>query len=281
MKIFAKVVDIQRHIEILKSEKKQIGFIPTMGALHEGHLSLIRRAQTEVDITVVSIFVNPTQFNDKSDFDKYPVMIDEDKEKLMTVKCDILFLPSVAEMYENNLLTVTPIDIGFLDTILEGAKRPGHYTGVVTIVEKLFRVISPDRVYMGLKDFQQVKVIEKLIRDRAFPIQMVGCPTLRERNGLAMSSRNMRLTDLGREQASEIYQALVYVKKYQGKDSPKKTIANAIHHDIKIAEVEYFELRNAADLSEVNLEKWDKTIRYVALFAGKIEGVRLIDNLEF
>jgi pantoate--beta-alanine ligase len=258
-----------------------IGFVPTMGALHEGHLSLIERSKAECSLTLASIFVNPTQFNDPKDYDKYPRMTDSDSQILREHGCDILFMPSVDEMYQHPLLEISPLDIGYLDTILEGAKRPGHYQGVATIVEKLFLAVRPDKVYMGLKDFQQVKVIEKLIRDKYMPIKIVGCPTLREPNGLAMSSRNMRLSEDGKQKAGDIYQVLDFIQKHRAIDTPEIVLAQA---KAMIAykdywDLEYLELRHAQDLSEIDQKHWQEGLDYVALYAGWLEGVRQIDNL--
>ena len=281
MLVFNKVEEIQNHIHDLRRDGKTIGFVPTMGALHEGHLSLILRSISECDITVASIFVNPTQFNDKKDFEKYPRMNEADSQMLEKSGCDILFLPDVAEMYQNSLLVVQPFDIGYLDTILEGARRPSHYQGVVTIVEKLFLSVLPDMVYMGLKDFQQVKVIEKLVRDKNMQIDIIGCPTLREANGLAMSSRNMRLSEEGKERAREIYLALRYILENKNMKTPQEVVDTAITKYLAndYWEIEYLELRNAFDLSEVDMTKWNDDNDYVILYAGWLEGVRLIDNL--
>ncbi len=281
MLVFNKVEEIQNHIHDLRRDGKTIGFVPTMGALHEGHLSLILRSKTECNITVASIFVNPTQFNDKKDFEKYPRMNGADSQMLEKSGCDILFLPDVAEMYQNSLLVVQPFDIGYLDTILEGARRPSHYQGVVTIVEKLFLSVLPDMVYMGLKDFQQVKVIEKLVRDKNMQIDIIGCPTLREANGLAMSSRNMRLSEEGKAHAGDIYLALHFILENKNTKTPREIFDTAItqYLDKDYWEIEYLELRNAYDLSEVNTMKWADDISYVLLYAGWLEGVRLIDNL--
>lgn len=281
MLTITKVHSCQEFIYSKKLENKIVGFVPTMGALHAGHISLIERAKRECDIVVASIFVNPTQFNDPSDFEKYPRMEKADRALLEMANCDVLFLPTVDEMYQNPVLDIEAIDLGELDTMLEGAMRPGHYQGVTTVVEKLFRAVVPHRVYLGLKDFQQVKVIEKLVKTRSLPIQIIGCPTLREPNGLAMSSRNMRLTATGREQAADIYRALAYIQSNLSSDTPRATMDAAkekflsSHH----WRIEYLELRDSRDLSEINLDAWDTNIPYVALFAGWLEGVRLIDNL--
>jgi pantoate--beta-alanine ligase len=183
-------------------------------------------------------------------------------------------------MYQNSHLEVQPFDIGYLDTILEGAKRPGHYQGVATIVEKLFLSVKPDKVYMGLKDFQQVKVVEKLVRDKDMPIEIVGCPTLREANGLAMSSRNMRLSEDGKQKAGDIYQVLEFIKNHRAIDSPERVLAQAKEMIVSKGywDLEYLELRYAHDLSEIDMEQWQEGVNYVALFAGWLEEVRLIDN---
>lgn len=283
MQVFHKVEDIQHYIQDIKKNSKIIGFVPTMGALHEGHLSLILRSKMECDITVASIFVNPTQFNNQNDYDKYPRMQEVDSHMLENSGCDILFLPDIEEMYQNSIIEVLPFDIGYLDTILEGAKRPGHYQGVATIVEKLFLSVSPDKVFMGLKDFQQVKVIEKLVRDRKMPINIIGCPTLREANGLAMSSRNMRLSEEGKMRAGDIYLALRSIIENKNTKSPLEVLDSAAMEYLaqEFWDIEYLELRNAHDLSEVNMIKWEDDINYIVLFAGWLEGVRLIDNMSF
>lgn len=283
MHIYRRVEDIQKEISRLKQLGKTVGFVPTMGALHQGHLSLIKQCRAESDLTVASVFVNPTQFNDPNDFEKYPRTNEADIALLESSACDILFLPAVEEMYQNSNLDVAPLDIGYLDSILEGAQRPGHYQGVSTIVEKLFKAVLPDMVFLGLKDFQQVKVIEKLIRDRILPIKVVGCPTIREPNGLAMSSRNIRLTDGGRARAGEIYQALQFIEKNKGKKTPQSLISDALHTYFSpdYWQVEYLELRNSFDLSEVDRNQWERNLNYVILFAGWLEGVRLIDNISF
>lgn len=258
-----------------------LGFVPTMGALHEGHLSLIKTSQAICSHTLASIFVNPTQFNDPKDFEKYPRTTESDIAALQSIQCDALFLPSVEEMYQNPLLSVEPFDIGYLDTILEGAKRPGHYQGVATIVEKLFKAVQPHKVFMGLKDFQQVKVVEKLVMARKFPLEIIGCPTLREANGLAMSSRNMRLPETAKEKASCIYRCLSYTIENKGQKTPLEILekAKTLHLNLPELTLEYLELRNAQDLSEISMDKWGDHISYVALFAGWLEGVRLIDNM--
>jgi pantoate--beta-alanine ligase len=276
------VTDLQKRIDQYKSENLSIGFIPTMGALHAGHISLLAKSKKECDIAVVSIFVNPTQFNNQLDFEKYPRLLEEDGKLLEASNCDVLFIPSVKEMYENPNLQVHTIDIGYLDTILEGAKRPGHYQGVVTIVEKLLLALKPDKIYLGLKDFQQVKVIEYLIAVKRLPTKVIGCATLRESNGLAMSSRNMRLTASGKEVGSNLYQALLHIANNKNKKDPKSILAESAKAlENYPIELEYLELRNGSDLTEVPMNEWRENANYVILIAAWVEGVRLIDNLEF
>jgi pantoate--beta-alanine ligase len=276
------VKDLQKSIDQYKLENLSIGFIPTMGALHAGHISLLAKSKQECAITVVSIFVNPTQFNNKLDFEKYPRLIEEDSQLLEESNCDVLFIPSVTDMYENPDLQVHSIDIGYLDTILEGAERPGHYQGVVTIVEKLLLAVKPDKIYLGLKDFQQVKVIQNLIAFKRIPTELIRCETLRESNGLAMSSRNMRLTALGKEVGSNLYKALLHVANNKNEKDPKTILAESAKELEKYPIVlEYLELRNGSDLTEVRMNEWSENINYVILIAAWVEGVRLIDNLEF
>jgi pantoate--beta-alanine ligase len=281
VEIFYTVNELRAYTQNQKALGMVIGFVPTMGALHQGHLSLIARSKAECNLTLASIFVNPTQFNDPKDYYKYPRMTETDGQMLREHGCDILFLPSVDEMYQHLLLEISPLNIGYLDTILEGAKRPGHYQGVATIVEKLFLSVQPDKVYLGLKDFQQIKVIEKLIRDKYMPIKIVSCPTLREPNGLAMSSRNMRLSEDGKQKAGDIYQVLDFIQKHRAIDTPEIVLAKA--KDMIASkdywDLEYLELRHAKDLSEIDLKHWQEGVDYVALYAGWLEGVRLIDNL--
>lgn len=276
------VIELQNIICQQKLEGKSIGFVPTMGALHPGHISLVERSKKECHFTVVSIFINPTQFNNQSDFEKYPRIVDSDANLLENHKCDLLFTPTVEEMYKQECLEVRPFDLGYLNTILEGTSRPGHYEGVATIVEKLFLAVLPTKVYMGLKDYQQVKIIEKLVRDRKLEIEIVGCATLRESNGLAMSSRNMRLTSEGITLAAQLYKTLEEIKSNIGVRTPHDAIeySKKMHLENYPIKIEYIEIRNAFDLSEVDLHAWSDSLKYVVLIAAWVEDVRLIDNLE-
>lgn len=283
MIIIDKVAQIKSLITEKKNKKLSIGFVPTMGALHQGHLSLIHRAKRECDIVVASIFVNPTQFNDPKDYEKYPRTLDSDCTMLENEGCHILFAPIKDEMYQNVDLEVEPIDLGFLDQTLEGTMRPGHYQGVVTIVEKLFKAVLPDKVYMGLKDYQQVMVIKKLVAMRDLPIEIVGCPTLREPDGLAMSSRNMRLSPEERVFSLQISKALYHIIQNKNQKNPEIILEETIKlfFDHPIFRLEYLELRNAEDLTEISLSSWNHEMKYVVLIAVFVGEIRLIDNMTF
>lgn len=256
----------------------QIGFVPTMGALHQGHLELIQLSKQQNDFTYVSIFVNPLQFNNKEDLEKYPRNLEKDIELLQSIDADALFAPTFNEVYHTGF-TSDEIDLDFLNSILEGPKRPGHFEGVVKVVSILFKIIQPHKAYFGLKDFQQIKVIQEFVNQKKYPVQIVECPIVREKNGLAMSSRNIRLSENGREKAAQIYRWLMQAKQlyHQGKNI--KDIEQIIIDDIKNNmdfQLDYFEIRNAHDLS---LPKTNLSSRLIALIAVYLENVRLIDNI--
>lgn len=280
MIIFKKEQDIRRYLAEQNTSGKTIGFIPTMGALHAGHLSLIREAKLTTDIVVCSIFVNPTQFNDKSDFEKYPVSPEEDIEKLLSSGCDIAFMPETKEMYPDNAASPATYGFGYLDTILEGAKRPGHFKGVGQIVARLLDVICPQYLFLGQKDYQQCLVIKKLLEltRKSQEIKVIICPTIREADGLAMSSRNARLTEPQRALAATIYQCLVSIQGKQFTDKFDKVQKECI--DLlrdKGLEPEYVTIATADTLDI--LEDFDAQKTMIALIAAKIGEVRLIDNL--
>lgn len=195
MKTLENKQNLELEIKTLKKAGRSIGFVPTMGALHSGHLSLIESAKSQCDVVVCSIFINPTQFNDAKDFDRYPRNYNDDAELLKSVNCDILFLPSVKEIYPDESFKLN-IDFGFLETVLEGKYRPGHFKGVGMVVKRLFELVNPDHAFFGLKDYQQFMVIKKLVEIYQFPIQLHGMPTIREKDGLAMSSRNKLLNSV-------------------------------------------------------------------------------------
>lgn len=278
MIIFKKAKDLSDYLSAEKSKGNTIGFVPTMGALHNGHRSLIEKAMAETKLVVCSIFVNPTQFNDKKDYEKYPVTRDEDIAMLENAGCHILFTPSVEEMYPQGPASVAAYDFGYLDTILEGAHRPGHFKGVGQIVGRLLEIVQPDYLYLGQKDYQQCMVIKKLLELMHMPsVRIVICPTIREADGLAMSSRNMRLTEPQRTLAGVIYQCLVSIQSKQSDAFPlvQKQCIELLTD--KGFAPEYVMLANADNLEL--MPDYDPAKKMVALIAAKIGEVRLIDNM--
>jgi len=287
MQIIKTIKDISNQIVILRKEGKKVGFVPTMGALHEGHISLIRQSNLENDLTVCSIFVNPTQFNDPKDFEKYPVTLESDIKKLTAAGCDILFLPGVAEMYPTGMKNMGPIDFGYMAGTLEGEFRPGHFDGMAQIVEKLLLAVMPHHLYMGQKDYQQAMICASLIRKRKLKIKLHVCPIKREKDGLAMSSRNVRLDKKSRAKAVEIVKTLRMIKRMvngqqstvNGQRSTKLIEQKAFDRLSSYPEfkVEYVAIRDARTLKP--LQKITATTKAVALIAAQIGGVRLIDNM--
>lgn len=277
MNVFTTRKSLNEALASLKEAKKSVGFVPTMGALHEGHLALVKRALSESDTVVVSIFVNPTQFNNMQDLDKYPRMLQADVDLLQTIGEVIVFAPTVEEVYPEND-TYIPLDLEGIDNVMEGEFRPGHFQGVVHVVRNLFQIVQPDQAYFGLKDFQQVAVIRLLTKKYNFPIQIIACPTLRETNGLAMSSRNLRLTEKEREDALIIIQTLKYIQSLKATKTPKeaKELAMEYFSNGKLR-LEYLEIVNGANLKSLDNEWNEYTVVCLAAFCG---AVRLIDNLE-
>lgn len=277
MNVFTTRKSLNEALASLKEAKKSVGFVPTMGALHEGHLALVKRALSESDTVVVSIFVNPTQFNNMQDLDKYPRMLQADVDLLHTIGEVIVFAPTVDEVYPEND-TYTPLDLEGIDNVMEGEFRPGHFQGVVHVVRNLFQIVQPDQAYFGLKDFQQVAVIRLLTKKYNFPIQIIACPTLRETNGLAMSSRNLRLTEGEREDALIIIQTLKYIQTLKATKTPKeaKEMAMEYFSNGKLR-LEYLEIVNGANLKSLDNEWNEYSVVCLAAFCG---AVRLIDNLE-
>jgi pantoate--beta-alanine ligase len=257
----------------------KIGFVPTMGALHAGHVSLINKANEENDVSVCSIFVNPTQFNNPEDLKKYPRLIEKDILLLQQNHCAVLFCPEVDEMYSKGE-SLLKIDLKGIDKRLEGEHRPGHFDGVATIVKKLFDAVQPHRAYFGQKDFQQVLVVKTMVAQVGLGLQIVAAPTMREENGLAMSSRNMRLTETEKQEAAIIYKALNYAKENLGKQTPAQIVAQATKmiEAVAGAAIEYFELADAQTLAPVIT--YNPNQKVVALTAVNLGAVRLIDNLE-
>lgn len=278
MEIFKTIPEIRQRLHELKLKGNSIGFVPTMGALHKGHISLVERAVDENDIVVCSIFVNPIQFNNKEDLEKYPRTIDTDIKMLEKYGCDILFFPDNDEMYPEADNTV--FDFGQFDKILEGKYRPGHFNGVAIVVKKLFEIIEPDKAYFGKKDYQQLAIIKKLVEYINSKITIIGCSSIREDDGLAMSSRNMRLTAHERSIAPQIYRILSEIKALAKEKSLKEVKQWAVREFEKYPEfrLEYFEIADPDSLLSVdNPVSGQKCIALVALYLGDI---RLIDNME-
>jgi len=279
MNIYKKAVELLSTVENIRNEGKKIGFVPTMGALHEGHLSLIEKSIEENDFTIASIFVNPIQFNNKNDFDNYPIIIDEDIALLEKAGCNALFLPSVSEMYPENEQIET-YDFGQLETYMEGEHRPGHFNGVAVVVKRLFEKTNPHRAYFGLKDFQQLAIVKELVKKIDSPIEIIPCETVRENDGLAMSSRNVRLTDAERISSVLISKTLFQLKESVSTtsdiDSLKKYVINTINSDSNL-DVEYFEIADKHTLEP--LKKLNSQKNNVACIAVNVGKVRLIDNI--
>jgi len=278
MLIFKSIDDLQAYIKPFAQDGKKVGFVPTMGALHKGHISLIKASQKENAVTVCSIFVNPTQFNNPSDLEKYPRTTDKDIEKLHNNCCDVLFLPEVTEMYPDGQALEKKYDLGFTETVLEGASRPGHFQGVAQIVDKLLEIVKPDNLYMGQKDYQQIAIIHRLLELKQSHIRLITVPTMREQDGLAMSSRNKRLTEPQRNVAGVIYQCLVSIQSKQG-FQPFSVIKKECEEILskKGFKVDYVALADARTLEPLSDYATDKQM--VALIAAFIGEVRLIDNL--
>jgi pantoate--beta-alanine ligase len=280
MLIFNTIFETQQYQKEQQRSGKTIGFVPTMGALHAGHISLIRRAKTENDLAVCSIFVNPTQFNNPDDLKKYPQTLERDCEMLNAVGCDVVFAPSAEEMYPS--LPQLRIDFGNLETVMEGKLRPGHFNGVGIVVSKLFNIVKAEKAYFGLKDLQQLAVIKRMVQELGFDVEIIPCPTLRETDGLAMSSRNTRLSPEARALAPQIYKALNLAKeKLLNGLSVIEMQAAVNEHFINFSafELEYFEAANLDTLQPIEAKIADgKTALCVAAFLG---GVRLIDNIIF
>ena len=279
MILYKKSEDIRNKLNQLKGQDKSIGFVPTMGALHEGHLSLIKQSIAEKNITVVSIFVNPTQFNDKKDFEKYPVTIEKDIELLERSGTDILFLPSVHEMYPNGLQALSTYDLSQIEHVLEGYYRPGHFQGVCNIMHRLLQTITPGNLYMGQKDYQQCMIIQKLINDFKLPVKLNIVPTQREESGLAMSSRNMRLSDNAKRKAAAIYNTHLFIKNNLLKLSFPQLIEKAyvFLNNAGFEKIDYIEICDAVSLKPAKEYKEEQKL--VVLTAAFIDGVRLIDNM--
>ena len=280
MKVAKRTNELQDALQSLGKSTKETGFVPTMGALHQGHLSLVSRATQENDITVVSIYVNPTQFNNADDLKNYPSTLDDDLKKLERAGVDVVFVPDTGDMYPNGA-TAESFDFNGLDKRMEGAFRPGHFQGMATIVKRLFNAVMPNRAYFGEKDFQQLLLIQKLVAIEGMDIAVVGCATDRELDGLAMSSRNLRLSAQQRAAAPVIYETLAQIKdRAQTDKSLNRSISKAIERINAHAAlaVEYVDIVNEETLEPI--QDWSDALHaraFAAVFAGD---VRLIDNIK-
>lgn len=280
MIIFKKAADLRHYLAEQKKRKRSVGFAPTMGALHQGHISLLEASKKDNDITTSSIFINPAQFNDPADFEKYPVTIEKDIYMLEKAGCDILFLPSVREIYPDGFTNHKQYDLGQLETLLEGKFRPGHFQGVCMVVERLLNIVCPGKLYLGQKDYQQCMVITRLIQLMGIEkdTTLVVCPTLREPDGLAMSSRNIRLNEEERKRAVAIYNVLTGIKNNLQPSSLINLINKAVEElAAKGFRVDYVEIADASTLEPVT--EWNGRQKLVALVAAFNNEVRLIDNM--
>lgn len=279
MLIFNKKSDLSAFLSPFINQNKSIGFVPTMGALHEGHLSLLKNSLSENDITVMSIFVNPTQFNNAEDLDKYPRTLERDVQIMQALSNSIIvYAPEVEDIYEGNTVSEN-FEYDGLENQMEGKHRPGHFDGVGTIVKILFEIVQPNKAYFGEKDFQQLQIVKKLVSKYNIPVEVIGCPIHREPNGLAMSSRNERLSAIAKEKAAIIYQILSDAKKLFQTNSAEETILFVENEFKKHTEfqLEYFEIADEATLIPVSEKETNKKYRgFIAIF---IENIRLIDNI--
>ena len=279
MKLIHTINELRAELDVQRKAGKKIGLVPTMGALHDGHASLVKLAVAENEVVVVSDFVNPTQFNDKNDLLKYPRTLEADCELLEKENATYVFAPSVEEIYpepDTRQFSYAP-----LDTVMEGKFRPGHFNGVCQIVSKLFMIVEPDRAYFGEKDFQQLAIIREMVKQMNFPIEIIGCPIVREHDGLALSSRNARLSDVERQQALNISKTLFLSKEFAPSHTVAETqqfVEDAIAASEEL-ELEYFELVDGNTLQKIS--NWEETTYAVGCITVYCGDVRLIDNIKY
>jgi len=271
--------DLERHLNALRDTNKTIGLVPTMGALHKGHASLVEKAIEENDAVVVSIFVNPTQFNDPADLEKYPRTLDHDLELLQSLDVNLVFIPSVQEMYPEKDIRIFNLDN--LDKVMEGKQRMGHFNGVTQIVSKLFETVNPDRAYFGQKDFQQLVIIRRMVEILGLNLDIVACPIVREEDGLAMSSRNVQLNREERKLAPHMYITLQLAREKRGSLSPAevKSWVSDQFKEQPLMQLEYFEIVEDKGLRPIAV--WEEKVNQVGCMAVQLGGIRLIDNLIF
>lgn len=281
MKIVTRVVELQNILFDVRKQKQTIGFVPTMGALHEGHASLIARSAKENDVTVVSVFLNPTQFNDKGDLERYPRTLDADCQLAESVGATYVFAPSVEEVYP--IPDTRQFEFPPISTVMEGAKRPGHFNGVCQVVSRLFYIVRPDRAYFGEKDWQQIAVVKQLMKYIGMPVQIVECETVREADGLAKSSRNTLLTKEERAIAPMIYKALREGVEYSQTHTVQQTHDRVVENINAVdgLDVEYFSIVDGNTLLDVS--DWsdsDSVVGCITVYCGKTP-IRLIDHINF
>ncbi|WP_430896369.1 MULTISPECIES: pantoate--beta-alanine ligase [unclassified Paraflavitalea] len=278
MIIFKHQKDLSNFLQKQVNQGATIGFVPTMGALHAGHASLISESKKHCKLTVCSIFVNPTQFNDTADFAKYPKTIESDIALLESLQTEVLYLPEVSDLYPSGTQQLEHYDLGKVADVLEGPSRPGHFQGVCQVVNRLLMAVQPHQLFMGQKDFQQCRVVARLLELTNSSVKLVTCPTLREPSGLAMSSRNMRLSEVAKQKAAAIYQALNYINSSL-KPGPIQTLTEEACSILEKAgfKIDYLKVCNYYDLSET--DQWNGTDVLVILIAAYIDDVRLIDNM--
>lgn len=278
MILIKKVRHLRDYLSMLRQTGGTVGFVPTMGALHKGHAALVQHSNTETDCTVCSVFVNPAQFNDPADLARYPRLPERDVELLVKNGCGVLFLPEPEEVYPPGESVAREYDLGHMDQVMEGVHRPGHFQGVARVMERLMTIVEPDRLFMGEKDFQQCVVVQQLLQQMGSPAVLVRCPTVREADGLALSSRNLLLSSEERRVAPGIYQALLTAHKRYSSTPPREIEKLALH---QLAEAgfspEYFQIVDGATLRPV--EERAKSRFTVACAAAWLGRVRLIDNI--
>ncbi len=292
MIFFNSISTLQAHLKNVREQGQQIGFVPTMGALHLGHISLINSAKASCDLVICSIFVNPTQFNNLQDLEKYPRTLEADMRLLEEAGCDVVFVPEVSEMYSPTELELKAkqiedkswaqgkkVDFGDLDKVMEGKQRPGHFNGVAQVVSKLFRIVQPEKAFFGQKDFQQLAIIRSMVQQLKMDVEIISCPILREKDGLAMSSRNVRLSPHERTLVPVISQTLFKIKQLQATHSISqlKSIVNEQFASIPEIKLAYFEIVDSDTLRALTDFKDSKSA--VACIAVEIGALRLIDNI--
>ncbi|MBK3515950.1 pantoate--beta-alanine ligase [Carboxylicivirga marina] len=279
MQVVHTIAELKQLTDRAREKRQTIGFVPTMGALHNGHLSLVDKAAAHADMVIISIFVNPTQFNNAKDLERYPRDMQTDLKALSTVKCDVIFAPSVEEVYPET--DNRQFNFGELETVMEGQFRPGHFNGVAQVVSRLFDMVNPDKAFFGLKDFQQLAIIRAMTKQLQLAVEIVPCDTIREKDGLAMSSRNTLLNDAQRKNAPAIARTLFESCNFvpdTSVESAKEAVKQAINANDEL-EVEYFEIVDGYTLQPV--DNWDESeyiVGCIAVFAGEI---RLIDNVTY